>query len=156
MALPARNPFAGLARTASRGLGAVRAAAPRAMASTRAAASTSLTKVRKVYDANKEPASAAMTRYGTEYTGHGLGYLLDRVYQWRAWGGWLRPSFFLGIASFVGAAFTGGKWSRALLNIGDGLGHHYGAGALIRLDQALTGDAPPTATAGTEPAKPPF
>lgn len=104
---------------------------------------------RAAYSALKEPTSAALSRGGVELAGHGGAYTLDRMFAWRAWGGWLRPSFFLGLGAFVLSALTGGKWSKMLLNAGAGVVHHYAARSFDKANNLLTPGAP-SGTEGTE------
>ena len=107
-------------------------------------------KTRYVFNATKEPAKAALLRGTTELGGHGTAYLLDRVFQWRAWGGWMRPSFFLGAGAFVVAALTGGKWRVMFANTGTGVVHHYAARSFDMINKLLSGDDAPSGTAGAD------
>lgn len=153
MALPMRPPprrdvFSALSRTAGRAAMQTRQqfSGSRAGALARSASTAIKTRTKLVYSAVREPASAALQRGGVELGGHGAAYTLDRVFQWRAWGGWMRPSFFFTVGSFVLAALTGGKWSKMFANVGAGGVHHYAARSFDKLNNLLS----PGASSGTE------
>jgi len=149
-----RDPFRALARTAGRAASIARTqAAPvarRVGAGLANAAAAAKVRTRTVYSGLKEPASAALQRGGVELAGHSLGYAVDRMMPWRAAGGWIRPSFFVGALAFVFSSLTGGKTSRALLNLGAGTVHHYAARSLELIDKALSGPGAPTGTSGAD------
>lgn len=148
-----QNPFGRGAALARRSAGAIRRGAVKAAKTTGAIAKRAGTGVKKAsraaYNATKEPLSNVAKREGVSLAAHGAGYAIDRIFPFRAWGGWLRPSFFLGLGAFVVSGLTGGRWSVMARNAGQGVTHHYLARSLDKLNEMLTPGAQ-SGTAGTE------
>lgn len=140
----------GVARSASSVAGKSAALAKRGASSAMTAAPVAAKKVTKyVWNATREPLASAAKREGVSLAGHGGAYTLDSIFSWRAWGGWLRPSFFFTLGNFVLSGLLSGKWSVVFRNAGQGGLHHLFARSLDKVHDMLAPGSP-SGTAGAE------